>query len=739
MENQKEGEMGISPLLVDEGSRLLLDNASEGIALIQDGMMKSVNPSLLKLTSYSEYELISRPFIDFVHPDDRQMVAERHLVRLTGGEVPSAYSFRIVDKQGNSRWVEVNALSLVWENAPAVLCFLTDVTEHRSAEEELKQSEEKYRNLFENTQDGVEVIDSETGRIVLANEAAARMFGFNSPGEMVGIDPLEFIPPEERERVAGMMLEYMFEKDLHKVIETKTHTKDGRLIWVSGIGVKTKYQGSLAGLVSMRDIAEQKETEEALRESERHHRLLADNVSDVIWVADLNLKPTYVSPSVTRLTGYTVKEAISRTIADLLSPASLEMAQAAFLRARTLEENGGPSGPPPSEVELVRKDGSTVWVESTMSFVHDAYGQAVEVMGVLRDVSERRNADIAIRESERRYRLLAENISDVIWVTDMNLRPTYFSPSVTRLMGCNVEEAMAGTMETRLTPESLEAAADAFATALTLEEREPGRASGQGSLELEFKCKDGSTVWADTTVSFLRDSSGRQVEIVGVLRDISERRRVEEKLRESLGKLERTMEGTIQAMASIVETKDGYTAGHQRRVSQLAYAIARELGLSIDRCYAVRTAGLLHDLGKISLPTDILAKPGRLTETEFALIKIHPQAAYEILKNIESFGEIAEIVLQHHERMNGSGYPSGLHGEQIVPEARILAVSDVVEAMSSHRPYRPALGIEKALEEISLNSGRLYDADTVHACLDLFNDKGFAFENDGLSSEGSSV
>ena len=179
-------------------------------------------------------------------------------------------------------------------------------------------------------------------------------------------------------------------------------------------------------------------------------------------------------------------------------------------------------------------------------------------------------------------------------------------------------------------------------------------------------------------------------------------------MRESLSKLERTMEGTIQVMASIVETKDGYTAGHQRRVSQLAYAIARELGLSIDRCYAVRTAGLLHDLGKISLPTDILAKPGRLTETEFALIKTHPQAAYEILKNIESFGEIAEIVIQHHERMNGSGYPLGLHGEQIVPEARILAVSDVVEAMSSHRPYRPALGVEKALEEISLNSGRLY-------------------------------
>jgi putative nucleotidyltransferase with HDIG domain len=234
----------------------------------------------------------------------------------------------------------------------------------------------------------------------------------------------------------------------------------------------------------------------------------------------------------------------------------------------------------------------------------------------------------------------------------------------------------------------------------------------------------------DTTVSFLRDSAGRPVEIVGVLRDISERRRVEERLRESLSRMERTMEGTIRVMASIVETKDSYTAGHQRRVSQLAYAVAQEMGLSSDRSQMVRIAGLLHDLGKISVPADILSKPGGLTEIEFALIKIHPQAAYQILKNIESFGEVAEIVLQHHERMNGSGYPLGLRGEKIVPEARILAVSDVVEAMSSHRPYRPALGLDKALQEIANEKGILYDADVVDACHSVFLSRGFTFQSE---------
>ena len=186
-------------------------------------------------------------------------------------------------------------------------------------------------------------------------------------------------------------------------------------------------------------------------------------------------------------------------------------------------------------------------------------------------------------------------------------------------------------------------------------------------------------------------------------------------------------EGTIQAIASTVETKDPYTAGHQRRVTQLACAIARGMGLSSDRMRVIRTTGLLHDLGKISLPADILAKPGNLTELEFAVIRTHPQVAYDVLKNIESFGQIAEIVLQHHERMDGSGYSSGLHGEQILLEARILAVSDVVEAMFSHRPYRPALGLQKAREEIAQNSGTLYDPEVVETCLSVFDQTGFEF------------
>ncbi|MEA3420334.1 MAG: response regulator [Acidobacteriota bacterium] len=197
-------------------------------------------------------------------------------------------------------------------------------------------------------------------------------------------------------------------------------------------------------------------------------------------------------------------------------------------------------------------------------------------------------------------------------------------------------------------------------------------------------------------------------------------------LKQSYEKLQKIMDEVINAMAFMVEMRDPYTAGHQRRVAELASAIAEEMGFSKERIKWIWVAGIIHDVGKISIPIAILSKPGQISEIEFNMIKTHSQVGYEILKNIDFPAQVAQTILQHHERMDGSGYPNGLKGKEIISEARILGVADVIEAMSSHRPYRPALGIDKALQEISENRGILYDPEVVDACLKVFQ-KGFKF------------
>ena len=215
--------------------------------------------------------------------------------------------------------------------------------------------------------------------------------------------------------------------------------------------------------------------------------------------------------------------------------------------------------------------------------------------------------------------------------------------------------------------------------------------------------------------------------IIIILNNVSERRRAEAQLQQSMVDLKKALLGTIQALALTVERRDPYTAGHQQRVKAIATAIAEQMELDEDAIEGLQMAALIHDIGKIAIPAGILSKPTRLDETEFRLLKTHPQVAHSILNPIYFPWPLAEIVLQHHERMDGSGYPRGLRGEEILMEARILAVADVVEAMGSHRPYRPSLGMDEALEEIRKNRGILYDERVADTCLFLFKEKGFSY------------
>jgi len=225
-----------------------------------------------------------------------------------------------------------------------------------------------------------------------------------------------------------------------------------------------------------------------------------------------------------------------------------------------------------------------------------------------------------------------------------------------------------------------------------------------------------------------RNSNGVVTHAIMAAHNITNRKMAEQELDKSYRNLQKTLEETVNALSALVEMRDPYTAGHQNRVAGIARAIAQELGLSEDAAQGIWVASLIHDIGKVRVPADILSRPAHLSSAEFELIKEHPRTGYEILKKIDFPWPIAEIVLQHHERINGSGYPLGLKGDEILFASRIIGVADVVEAMTYHRPYREALGLDAALDEIKENKGILYDSDVVDACIKVFLEKGLALD-----------
>ena len=245
---------------------------------------------------------------------------------------------------------------------------------------------------------------------------------------------------------------------------------------------------------------------------------------------------------------------------------------------------------------------------------------------------------------------------------------------------------------------------------------------------IKMQTRDGSEKYFEGTARVVsRDKNDQPSAVVKVYKDVTLRRQAENELRDSMKMLRKNLAGTIKAISRTVETRDAYTAGHQRRTAEIARAIAYEMRLSKQQIEGINMAGVIHDLGKISIPAEILSKPGEINDSEFALIKQHPQTGYEILKGIDFNWPVADIVLQHHERLDGSGYPNNLKKDEILLEARIIGVADVIEAMSSHRPYRPALGIDEAFEEVTRNRGKLYDPDVVDASIDLFTKRGYQF------------
>jgi PAS domain S-box-containing protein/putative nucleotidyltransferase with HDIG domain len=453
---------------------------------------------------------------------------------------------------------------------------------------------------------------------------------------------------------------------------------------------------------AQRELAERKRTEEEYRSVVEH------SLQGLIIVQHGRI--VFANQAMADIAGYTFQELQSLSPEQVATLVHSEDQDLVWDRLR--ERLAGKDVPPHYECRALRKDGSVIWVEMFASPVE--YRGQPAVQAALLDITERVWAQEALRESEERYRTLFEDSRDAVYITTKDGRFVNVNESFLSLFGVTREE-LAGLH-----------AGDLYA-------RPEDRASFQQEIEdkgsvreyeTRLRRKDGTVMDALCSATVWRDQEGAILGYRGFIHDITQRKRAEEELQRSYLDLRETLEGTVSALAALAEARDPYTSGHQQRVAALACAIAEEMALPDDAIQAIRMAGLVHDIGKIHVPAEILSKPTKLTNIEMQLIRTHPQTAYEILSTVKFNQPVGDIVLQHHERINGSGYPNGLTGDDIILEARILAVADVVEAMASNRPYRPAYGIDEALAEIAQNADVLYDPQVAHSCLTLFREKG---------------
>jgi PAS domain S-box-containing protein len=460
---------------------------------------------------------------------------------------------------------------------------------------------------------------------------------------------------------------------------------------------------------------------EALCLSEERYRMLTEQAGLGVGYYSLDGTVLYFNSKAISGLGGKKEDYIGRSLVDIFDK---RQGATWLARFRSLAA-GGPSAE--YEDQVLMPDGLR-WFNSTYSGIANSSGDVVGIQVVSLDITARKAAEEAVIRSK----LLLQNVIDSTpdWMYVKDFEHKYLL----------VNKAFAQAQE--IAPQNMIGKADTefFSEELCLGNADNGMAGYHSSDDQAFQ---GQVVhnprniitWAngiehlyDTYRIPLTDQAGKIYAALVYSRDITEQARAEEQREEAFESLQRSMHNVIDTMARVVEMRDPYTAGHQRRVANLAGAIAREMNLGDSIIEHLVMAATIHDIGKMYVPSDLLSKPGKLSDMEFSLMKTHPQGSFDIIKDIEFTQPVALMTLQHHERLDGSGYPNGLKGDAIMIESKILAVADVVEAMASHRPYRPALGIDRALEEISKNKCRLYDPAAVDACMKLFTEKGFRFE-----------
>ena len=524
--------------------------------------------------------------------------------------------------------------------------------------------------------------------------------------------------------------------------------------------------------IAVQHALEEKKAEQQRFEVEEKFRKITESAQDAIIMMGPDQRISFWNAAAERIFGYTIAEALGQGLHILVTPAP---AHAKFTQAFPhFQATGeGPLIGKVTEVNALRKGGEEFPVELSISATQ-LNGQW-HTISIVRDITARKQAEIALNHANRALATLsavnrslvrATNEDELLqaicqaivqqrgyqlaWVGyaqhDKNksikimayasndggypdtMQPTWvedesgMGPSGRVIRSGTTQLCQSIIDDPHCQPWCDDARKRGYASSIALPLPNENR-TAWGVLMVYSKEVN---AFSPNEVDLLEEMAGDLVFGVRMLRMRQERDSALVKNQEQMVQLQDSLEDTVRAIATIVEMRDPYTAGHQAKVADLAAAIARQMGLPDEQAHSIHLAGTVHDLGKVKIPAEILSKPGRITDLEFGLIKVHPQAGFDILQGIRFPWPIAQMVLQHHERLDGSGYPQGLKGDAILLEARILSVADVVEAISAHRPYRPGLGIEVALAEITKQRGIYYDPQVVDACLALFREQHYS-------------
>ena len=691
----------------EERYRAFFEQAPDSIVLIdvETGALVEFNNRTCEVLGYTRKEFARLKLFDYEVSESPEEV-RKHFDKIVkkGGDI---FETKHKTKKGEIRIVLVSAKPISIDGRSFIQSIWKDITERKKAEKLYLENERKFFTLLSNMPGmAYRCQNDRHWTMEFVSQGCKKLTGYK-PQDIVNNSRISYnglIHPDDRDMVWNSVQKALKEKAAFTMVyRIQTFSGQVKWVWEQGRGIYSD-QGKLLVLEGfITDISERKKNEEELLIT----KYVFGNMADAAFWINPDGNIFYVNNAACSLLGYSCKELTTMKIFDI----DLNFFPESWAR-RWKEMKRDKIGK--IETKYITKEGKQFPVEIHGKYMKDDGREYL--CAIVRDVTERWRVEGAMRRAEEEKTGILDSLSEMVAYYGKDMRILWANKAAGVACGSSPVELVGSrcysVWHNRKIPCNDCPVVKAFKTG-NYEESDVALPDGRDWFVRAHPVKD---------------LEGEVSGVVEVISDITVKKKIEQERKQSLNKSRRILEETVIALAATAERRDPYTAGHQRRVAHLACAIAEEMNLDEDKIEGIRMASIIHDVGKVYVPSEMLSKPSELSDLEFSIIKTHPQIGYDILKPVEFPWPIAVIVLQHHEKMDGSGYPKGIFGKDILIETKILTVADVVEAMASYRPYRAALGIDKALAEIKENRGILYDEQVVDSCIQIFKKKQFKFE-----------